>query len=67
VFELLSLTLQMRAPLRAFSKSVRHLRGKRLSSEILLLPFSENGSEVNTILGVTLYTPAASTADDAVA
>jgi diguanylate cyclase len=67
VFELLSLTLQMRAPLRAFSKSVRHLRGKRLSSEILLLPFSENGSEVSTILGVTLYSPAATTADNAVA
>lgn len=67
VFELLSLTLQMRAPLRAYSKSVRHLRGMRLSSEILLLPFSADGGEVSTILGVTLYAPAASPADHAVA
>jgi len=65
VFELACLTRRMKAPLRAYSKTIRHLRGRRYKSELLFLPFSVKGSDAGMLLGVTLYTPVAELVDAA--
>jgi len=57
VFELARLTRSMKEPLRAYSKGVRNLNGSRYTSEILFLPFSGTGTDVEYLLGATLYTP----------
>jgi diguanylate cyclase len=59
VFELARLTRSMKEPLRAYSKGVRNLNGSRYTSEILFLPFSGKGGDVEYLLGATLYTPVA--------
>ena len=57
VFELARLTRSMKEPLRAYSKGVRNLNGNRYTSELLFLPFSGKGTDVEYLLGATLYTP----------
>lgn len=57
VFELARLTPSMKEPLRAYSKGVRNLNGHRYTSELLFLPFSGKGTDVEYLLGATLYKP----------
>jgi diguanylate cyclase len=67
IYELLSLTRQMKAPLRAYSKAARTFGGQRLASEVLMLPFWDRGRDCAVILGATMFSPVSAGADGAAA